>query len=183
MPNALDALRVLREELERAEERVQYLRQAVHFLEMAQRTSVEPTNQTTVAAGSYGTGKTHAMALAGEAASRFRLPLEGASTKDAVMNVLSEDLTGTWRLQPLVAEMQRRGWSVDSDDPEAVVRTALNRLKAEERVERRGYGLYGAKPSLISAAVQIARGLTARPGDDRPQPPSQGELVARSGGD
>lgn len=136
MSERVSALQLLRDELVEAEERVQLLRQAVQFLKMAQRIDLNRPQ--------------------GERPLGFQLPLERASTKDAVVKVLEDDPGRDWRLGPLVVEMQRQGWAVESEDPEAVVRTALNRLRSENAVERRGYGSYGAK------ALPLASAITAR---------------------
>lgn len=72
--------------------------------------------------------------------------------REAVRRVLQE--TGTpWKLQALIAEIQRRGW-IDpaAKQPAAAIRTAVGRLAEAGEVERVGAATYRYKGVTESEA-------------------------------
>jgi hypothetical protein len=64
---------------------------------------------------------------------------EGPSTADAVLQILQVDEGQMFTVREMVAALDERGWLPQSDNPANAVRTALERLRAQDKGVQKGY--------------------------------------------
>lgn len=98
--------------------------------------------------------------------------VKGSSSYDNVLRIITEDSTRWWEPAAVVAEMESRGLTPESDDPAGVIRVSLRRAVERGVAERKkhptakGY-LYKANTTAAPAIGRtLAERFGATDGDD-----------------
>lgn len=100
------------------------------------------------------------------------------TARDATLRIYRER-PGAYRAGHIAEEIRRRGWVIDSTNPEQAVRTALLRLVEAGELQRIAHGLYDVAEQSDASSPSLSNGSP----DHRDSPNEQLTVRARSSTD